>query len=51
MEKWEYKIVTQLPLDEYELQRGLNSYGKEGWELVIFDSERAIFKRQINQQA
>lgn len=43
---WEYKVIH---LDEDELdvmENKLNNLGKEGWELVSWDSETGIFKRR-----
>lgn len=64
--KWEYNVVKVEKFSEFtetmKLQEELNSYGKEGWELVGFfypnqigvglepklDVDSAIFKRLLS---
>lgn len=46
MEKWEYKSIKFKPggffggkIDEDEFEKTLNSYGRDGWELIsCFDT-------------
>lgn len=39
MKKWEYKAVAESAVD-------LDTIGNQGWELVCYYRERAIFKRE-----
>ena len=63
--EWEYKVINVKNISKLtepiKLQKELNSYGKEGWELINFvyppqtgvgwmpklDIDSVIFKRQI----
>lgn len=49
MIQWEYETVM---IDDYNSRAYLNSYGKDGWELVNVvnhgDQQIAYFKRQKN---
>lgn len=47
--KWEYKILAESyveKLGEGELAAGLGQLGEEGWELVGFEKNRFMFKRE-----
>jgi hypothetical protein len=49
--KFEYlTIAFNLPKDSYDFEDSdkiLNSYGKDGWELVLITNDNAIFKREV----
>lgn len=55
--RWEYLVVAKWVNDEPPLQDWLNTYGKQGWELVslrILTQQRAetgyeaVFKRKVD---
>ena len=46
MKKFKYLTVDLEP-EKWYGSDFLNSYGKDGWELVQMDNYRAIFKREI----
>ena len=54
MDKWEYKLVTRTEIDRFHegvlesMAERLTVLGKQGWELIIFDSGIYYFKRKIN---
>ncbi len=47
--QWEYKGVSEadlLKLGKDDFAAGLNKLGEEGWELVLHENHRYVFKRQ-----
>ena len=51
MKKFEYKIVCLYhgtPDDKGDTKKDINALGKQGWELVGFESVKYIFKREIS---
>ncbi|MDE2010231.1 MAG: hypothetical protein KGJ09_09180 [Candidatus Omnitrophica bacterium] len=45
--KWEYCVMPVVSVDPEILEIDLGNFGKDGWELVHFDNDRAIFKRSV----
>lgn len=57
MEGFEYKVVRSkeiwLQYEDSQIeytQKYLNTLGIEGWELIIVDSNMAIFKRKLDNK-
>lgn len=47
-EKFEYKLVKMLERSSYEnIEKLLDSYGNDGWELCAIDYRAFIMKRKI----
>jgi len=44
-EKFEYKVLT---IPSYNPEAFLNMMGKDGWELINFLNNKAVFKRKLN---
>ena len=44
MKRFEYKVVSRL----FGVEKKLNQYGFDGWELVAADGGKYIFKREYN---
>jgi hypothetical protein len=48
--KWKYE-TTRIPVNDPQLERELNAFGAQGWELVNFDVEGedmfCIFKMPV----
>lgn len=43
--KWEYLVVGRHFLPYHDIEKSLNEYGKDRWELVGCDREKYLFKR------
>lgn len=53
MDRWEYNAINQQDYlgsewSEDDIDRVLNSFGKDGWELVGWFGVWFIFKRKLN---
>lgn len=49
MTQWEYKYITiKTEMVESELTEWLNTFGIEGWELVLANGGEFVFKRKLH---
>jgi hypothetical protein len=45
--RWEYHVINTDYTSPDECEEMLDRQGKEGWELVSVDGQRAYFKREF----
>jgi hypothetical protein len=50
MKKYEYMVISIMKFSSYKIQEELNSYGREGWELIHVESNYYFFKREISSK-
>lgn len=46
IDKFEYKVQK---ISLRPLERTLNEFGQEGWELIMKDADNYIFKRKVTE--
>lgn len=47
--KFEYTLVSINTVSLIDIEKKLNKYGKDGWELISIYQDKFIFKREINE--
>lgn len=47
--KFEYTILSINTISLIDIEKQLNKYGKNGWELVSIYQDKLILKREINE--
>jgi hypothetical protein len=50
VKRFEYRVVDLSYLKEEVMQKQLNEYGKDGWDLVSVFRREAVFKRPVESE-
>ena len=49
IKKYEYKVISMASFGIFDIEKKLNKYGRNGWELVSIYQDKFILKREINE--
>jgi hypothetical protein len=47
MKKWEYRVMSFLALTGNDVETGLNNFGREGWEIIKYDSSSKVITDEL----